>query len=55
MSEIVNGAEDKEKAGQLFSLPRVRQSIEQSLRTQKTLDRLLEIVASNANNMTKEE
>jgi trigger factor len=54
VNETVNSAEDKEKAGQLFSLPRVRQSIEQSLRTQKTTDRLLEIAMGNIENKTKE-
>jgi trigger factor len=55
VDEIVNGAEDKEKARQFFSLPQVKQSIEQSLRTQKTLDRLLQIAINNAENMTKGE
>jgi trigger factor len=48
IDEIANCAEDKEKARQLFSLPQVRQSIEQSLRTQKTMDRLLEIAIGSA-------
>jgi len=55
IDEITNGAEDKEKARQFFSLPQVRQSIEQSLRTQKTTDRLLQIAIGNAENMTKGE
>jgi trigger factor len=55
VSEIVNDAEDKEKARQFLSLSQVRQSIEQSLRTQKTMDRLLQIASSNAENMTKGE
>jgi trigger factor len=55
VDEIVNDAEDKEKARQFFSLPQVKQSIEQSLRTQKTMDRLLQIAIGNAENMTKEE
>jgi len=54
-SEIANGAEDKEKATQFFSLPQVRQSIEQSLRTQKTMDRLLQIAIGNGDVTTKEE
>ena len=52
---IVNDAGDKEKARQFFSLPQFKQSIEQSLRTQKTMDRLLEIAIGNAKSMTKEE
>jgi trigger factor len=55
VEEIVNDAEDKEQARQFFSLPQVKQSIEQSLRTQKTLDRLLQIALIGAENMTKEE
>jgi len=55
VDEITNGAEDKEKARQFFSLPQVRQSIEQSLHTQKTMDRLLQIAIGNAENMTKGE
>jgi trigger factor len=55
IDEITNDAEDKEKAGQFFSLPQVRQSIEQSLLTQKTMDRLSQIAIGNAKNMTKGE
>ena len=56
VDEIVNDAEDKEeeKTRQFFSLPQVRQSIEQSLLTQKAMDRLLQI-ATGSENMTKEE
>jgi trigger factor len=53
--EIVNDAEDKEKARQFLSLPQVKQSIEQSLRTQKTMDQLLQIAVSNVENVKKEE
>jgi trigger factor len=55
VDEISNDAEDKEKAKQFFSLPQVRQSIEQSLLTQKTLDRLLQIAISDSKNTTKGE
>ncbi|MDH5365301.1 MAG: hypothetical protein OEW82_09145, partial [Dehalococcoidia bacterium] len=55
VDEIANDAEDKEKARQFFSLPQVRQSIEQSLHTQKTMDRLLQIAIGNIENMTKGE
>jgi len=55
VDEITNDAEDKEKARQFFSLPQVRQSIEQSLHTQKTMDRLLQIAIGNAENKTKGE
>jgi trigger factor len=57
IDEIANDAEDKEKAKakQFFSLPQFKQSIEQSLRTQKTMDKLLQIAIANAENMTKEE
>lgn len=55
VDEIANDAEDKEKARQFFSLPQVRQSIEQSLHTQKTMDRLSQIAIGNAGNKTKGE
>ena len=55
VGEIANGAEDKEKAAQFFSLPQIRQSIEQSLHTQKTMDRLLQIAIGNGEVTTKEE
>jgi trigger factor len=55
VDEIANDAEDKEKAKQFFSLPQVRQSIEQSLHTQKTMDKLLQIAIGNAENVAKEE
>lgn len=55
VSEIASGAEDKEKATQFFSLPQVRQSIEQSLYTEKTMDRLLQIATGNIEATKKEE
>ena len=55
IDEIANDADDKEKARQLFSLPQFRQSIEQSLRTEKTTDRLLQITVGNTEDMTKGE
>jgi trigger factor len=55
VDEIANDTEDKEKAKQFFSLPQVRQSIEQSLLTQKTMDRLAQIAIGSVENMTKEE
>jgi trigger factor len=55
IDEIANDAADKEKTRQLFSLPQFRQSIEQSLRSQKTMDRLLEAATGNTKDMTKGE
>jgi trigger factor len=55
IEEIANDAEDKEKAKQFFSLPQFKQSIEQSLRTQKTMDRLLQIAVSNIKDIKKGE
>jgi trigger factor len=55
VDEIANDTEDKEKARQFFSLPQVRQSIEQSLLTQKTMERLLQIAIGSVENMRKEE
>jgi trigger factor len=54
VDEIASDAEDKEKAKQFFSLPQIKQSIEESLRTQKTMDQLLKIAIGNAEDMTKE-
>ncbi len=55
IDEIAKDAEDKEKARQFFSLPQFRQSIEQSLRTQKTMDHLLQIAVGETKDMTKGE
>ncbi|MFO7772859.1 MAG: trigger factor [Dehalococcoidia bacterium] len=55
LGEIVSGAEDKEKATQFFSLPQIRQSVANSLLTQKTMDRLLQIATGNVEITTKEE
>jgi trigger factor len=55
VDEIANSAEDKENARQFLSLPQVRQSIEQSLLTQKTMDRLSQIAIGNSENKTKGE
>jgi trigger factor len=55
VAEMTNDAEDKEKARQFFSLPQIRQSIEQSLHTQKTMDQLLQIAVGNTENITKGE
>ncbi len=55
VDEIAGDAEDKERAKQFFSLPQVRGSIEQSLRTERTLDRLLQIAVDNTRNRTKGE
>ena len=55
IDEIAGDSGDKEKARQVFSLPQFRQSIEESLRTQKTMDRLLQIAVGDSKNMTKGE
>ncbi|HEU65269.1 MAG TPA: trigger factor [Chloroflexi bacterium] len=55
VNELTNNAEDKERARQFFSLPQIRQSIEQSLHTQKTMDRLLQITIGDIENITKGE
>ncbi|MGQ9546781.1 MAG: trigger factor [Dehalococcoidia bacterium] len=52
-NEIIGNAEDKQRARQFLSLPNVRQSMEQSLRTQKAMDRLLEIAMANIENEAK--
>jgi trigger factor len=55
IDEMVSAAEDKEKARQFFSLPQLRQSIEGSLRTQKTIDHLLQIAVGDSENMKEGE
>jgi trigger factor len=55
IEEITNDAGDKEKARQFFSLPQFKQSIEQSLRTQKTMDKLLEMAIGNVEHIAKGE
>ncbi len=55
IEEMASRAEEKEKAKQFFSLPQLRQSIEQSLHTEKTLERLLEMVTGNTSNIVKGE
>ena len=47
VEEIVKDAKDKERMQQFFALPQVRESIEQSLRSEKTIDRLVQIVSEN--------
>ena len=36
-------------------VPQIRQSVEESMHTQKTMDRLLQIATGNGGNSTKEE
>jgi trigger factor len=47
IEEMTSSITDKEKVRQIFALPRIRQSIEQSLRTEKTVDRLVQIATGN--------
>ena len=47
VEEFAGEGEDKEKMRQFLALPQVRESIEQSLRTQKTLARLVQIATGN--------
>jgi trigger factor len=53
--EITKDAQDKEKAQQFLTLPQVRESIEQSLCTQKTIEHLVQIVTGSDEDKTKEE
>ncbi len=54
VEEMVGKAEDKEKIQRLFALPQVRESIAESLRTEKTIDRLVQIVSENQKGKMKE-
>ncbi len=47
VEEIAGSVEDKEKMGQFLAQPQVRESIEQSLRTQKTIELLVRIATGN--------
>lgn len=47
IEEMTRSTEDKEKVQQIFALPRIRESIKQSLRTEKTVDRLVQIATGN--------
>ncbi len=47
VEEILGDAKDKEKMRRFLALPQVRESIGESLRTQKTLDWLVQIVSRN--------
>lgn len=51
--DIMVGAEDREKMQQFLALSPVRGSIERSLRVQKTIDRLIEIVTADSSNEDK--
>jgi trigger factor len=46
VEEIMKDAKDKEKMQQFFALPQVREAIEQSLRDEKTMSRLVQVVSS---------
>ncbi len=47
VEEILGDAKDKEKMRRFLALPQVRESIGESLRTQKTLERLVQIISGN--------
>lgn len=47
IKEITTNIEDKEKVRQILASPRIRETIKQSLRTEKTLDRLMQIATGN--------
>lgn len=45
VEEIINKAEDKEKMQKFFAMPQVRKSIAESLRAEKTIDRLVQMAS----------
>ena len=47
VEEIVKGAGDKGKARELFTVPHIRESIEHSLRTERTVDMLVQIATQS--------
>lgn len=48
ISQLVESANDKEGARRMFSLPAMKETVERSLREEKTMERLLQIVQGNA-------
>ena len=48
IKEMVGEVKDKERMGQFLAQPQVRESIERSLRTQKTIDLLVQIATGNS-------
>jgi trigger factor len=54
VGEIMGNVEDKEKMQKFLALSPVRGSIERSLRTRKTIDRLIQIVTGSDEDKTKE-
>ncbi len=55
VGEITRDSQEKEKMEKFLSLPQIRESIGQSLHTQKTLDRLVQIASGNDERKTKED
>lgn len=55
VEEIARDSREKEKIEKFLSLPQIRESIGQSLHTQKTLDRLVQIASGNDERKTKED
>jgi len=55
VAEIAQDSQEKEKMEKFLSLPQIRESIGQSLHTQKTLDRLVQIASGNDERKTKED
>jgi trigger factor len=54
VEEIIKDAKDIERMRQFFALPQVRESVEQSLLTDKTLDRLVQIASGSEEDKAKE-
>ncbi len=55
VGEITRDSQEKEKMEKFLSLPEIRESIGQSLLTQKTIDRLVQIATGNDERKTKED
>ncbi|TET44451.1 MAG: trigger factor, partial [Dehalococcoidia bacterium] len=55
VGEITRDAQEKEKMEKFLSLPQIRESIGQSLHTQKTIDRLVQIASGNDERKIKED
>jgi len=55
VEEIKGSTENKEEMQKFLALPQVRESIEESLRTEKTIDRLVQIASGSPEKKEEEQ
>ncbi len=54
IEKMIENSEDKEKAGQFFALAQIRKSVEESLKNESTIERLVQMVSNSVEEKTKE-